>query len=240
MSRIEEFEQARPLLLSIARRILGGVREAEDAVHETWLRYEAQPAQAPSGRAFLSATVTRICIDMLRSDRLGRKDDAQPWGVGPQPGEAAGSSPSAAAVALLERLPPLERAVFVLREIFGCPLPQIASALGRTQAACSRLAATVPRAGEGRGTALVWPGRIDGAEAVARALAAIVPALTRIGVTMEPQQVGRRPGAVFRDREGTVLCALALDVLEGRIQTVRWLTRPYPSRGSVADAPAAS
>jgi RNA polymerase sigma-70 factor (ECF subfamily) len=97
----------------------------------------------------------------------------------------------------------------------------------------------VPRAGDGRGT-VRWPGRIDGAEAVVRAFAAIVPSLTRIDVTMEPQQVGRRPGAVFRDREGTVLCALAFDVLEGRIQTIRWLTRPYPFRGPVADAPATS
>lgn len=226
MNRIEEFEQARPLLLSIARRFLGRGRKAEDAVHETWLCYEAQPAQAPPDRAFLSATVARISLDMLRPWRP-EHPPAQPAQLAP--------SPSAAAVALLERLPPLERAVFVLREIFGCGLPEIASALGRTQAACDRLAAAVPRAGDGRGPDR-WPGRIDGAEAVARALAAIGPSLTRIAVTMEPQQVGHRPGAVFRDREGTVLCALAFDVLEGRIQTIRWLTRPYtyPSRPTPA------
>ncbi|SNX88187.1 RNA polymerase sigma-70 factor [Streptomyces sp. TLI_55] len=223
MNRIEEFEQARPLLLSIARRFLGRGHKAEDAVHETWLCYETQPAQAPSDRAFLSATVARISLDMLQP----RRPEHPP----PQPAP----SPSAAAVALLEGLPPLERAVFVLREIFGCGPPEIAAALGRTQAACDRLAAAVPRAGDGRGTNR-WPGRIEGAEAVARALAAIGPSLTRIAVTMEPQQVGRRPGAVFRDREGTVLCALAFDVLEGRIQTIRWLTRPYtcPSRPTPA------
>ncbi|MEU3901904.1 sigma factor-like helix-turn-helix DNA-binding protein [Streptomyces sp. NPDC045251] len=206
MSRTEEFEQARPRLFSIAYRILGNVSEAEDAVHETWRCYEAEPAEPASGKAFLSATVTRISNDVLRSARVRHHEH-----TGQQ-------SASTAAVLLLERLPPLERAVFVLREIFGCGPPEIASAVGSTEADCAGLAAAP----------LPWPRRIDGADLVARVLAAIVPALARIGVTMESQQVSCRPGAVFRDRKGKVLSALALDILDGQIQTIRWLVRGRP------------
>ena len=67
MTRAEEFEELRPLLFAIAYRILGSVAEAEDAVQETWLRYQASPAQPRSAKAFLSAVVTRISIDVLRS-----------------------------------------------------------------------------------------------------------------------------------------------------------------------------
>jgi RNA polymerase sigma-70 factor, ECF subfamily len=65
----EEFEELRPLLFAIAYRILGSVTEAEDAVQETWLRYESSPMQPTSTKAFLSAVVTRLSIDMLRSAR---------------------------------------------------------------------------------------------------------------------------------------------------------------------------
>ena len=74
MTRTEEFEQLRPLLFSIAYRILGSVGEAEDAVQETWLRYEASPTQPMSTRAFLSAVVTRVSVDVLRSARVRAGD----------------------------------------------------------------------------------------------------------------------------------------------------------------------
>src|SRR5262249_41083535 len=70
MSKTEEFEELRPLLFSIAYRILGSVSEAEDAVQETWLRYEASSTRPRSAKAYLSATVTRISIDVLRSARV--------------------------------------------------------------------------------------------------------------------------------------------------------------------------
>jgi len=79
VSRAEEFEQLRPLLFSIAYRILGSVSEAEDAVQESWLRYQASPAQPRSAKAFLSAVVTRISIDVLRSARVRREEYAGPW-----------------------------------------------------------------------------------------------------------------------------------------------------------------
>ncbi|MFE1885687.1 sigma factor, partial [Streptomyces diastatochromogenes] len=75
----QEFEELRPLLFSIAYRILGSVSEAEDAVQETWLRYETSPARPAKAKAFLSAVVTRISIDVLRSARVRREEYVGPW-----------------------------------------------------------------------------------------------------------------------------------------------------------------
>jgi RNA polymerase sigma-70 factor, ECF subfamily len=160
MTRAEEFEQLRPLLFSIAYRILGSVSEAEDAVQETWLRYQASPAQPTSAKAFLSAAVTRISIDVLRSARVRREQYAGPWLPEPlltdpyqDPERSAelADSVSMAALLLLERLTPLERAVFVLREVFGFSFPEVASAVGRSEAACRQLAVRARRhVGAGR------------------------------------------------------------------------------------------
>ena len=80
MTQAEEFEQLRPLLFAIAYRILGSVSEAEDAVRETWLRYEASPTSHRSTKAFLSALVTRISIAVLpRPEFLRRLDAGHDW-----------------------------------------------------------------------------------------------------------------------------------------------------------------
>ncbi|HTV99832.1 MAG TPA: RNA polymerase sigma-70 factor [Streptosporangiaceae bacterium] len=154
MTRAEEFEELRPLLFSIAYRILGSVSEAEDAVQESWLRYAASPARPASAKAFLSAVVTRVSIDVLRSARFRREEYVGPWFPEPlltdpyqDPERSAelADSVSMAALLLLERLTPLERAVFVLREVFGFGFPEIASAAGRSQAACRQLAVRARR-----------------------------------------------------------------------------------------------
>src|SRR5215472_8264712 len=154
VTRAEEFEQLRPLLFAIAYRILGSVAEAEDAVQETWLRWQASPVQPTSAKAFLSATVTRISIDVLRSARVRREKYAGPWFPEPlltdpyqDPERSAelADSVSMAALLLLERLSPLERAVFVLREVFGFGFPEVASAVGRSEAACRQLAVRARR-----------------------------------------------------------------------------------------------
>ena len=154
MTRAEEFEELRPLLFAIAYRILGSVSEAEDAVQETWLRYEASPTQPTSTKAFLSAVVTRISIDVLRSARVRREEYVGPWFPEPlltdpyeDPERSAelADSVSMAALLLLERLSPLERAVFVLREVFGFGFPEVASAVGRSEAACRQLAVRARR-----------------------------------------------------------------------------------------------
>src|ERR1041384_7937584 len=79
MTRAREFEELRPLLFAIAYRILGSVAEAEDAVQETWLRYESAAAAPTSAKAFLSAVVTRISIDVLRSARVRREAYLGQW-----------------------------------------------------------------------------------------------------------------------------------------------------------------
>ena len=159
MTRDEEFEELRPLLFAIAYRILGSVAEAEDAVQETWLRYESSPTQPTSTKAFLSAVVTRISIDVLRSARVRREAYVGQWLPEPlltdpsladpyeDPARSAelADSVSMAALLLLERLTPLVRAVFVLREVFGLGFPEVAVAVGRSESACRQLAVRARR-----------------------------------------------------------------------------------------------
>ncbi|MEU7282007.1 RNA polymerase sigma-70 factor [Streptomyces sp. NPDC045431] len=148
MSKVEEFEELRPLLFSIAYRILGSVSEAEDAVQETWLRYDASATRPASVKSFLSATVTRIAIDVLRSARVRREEYVGPWFPEPllndpyeDPERAAelSDSVSMASLLLLERLSPLERSVFLLREVFAFGFDEVAAAVGRSEAACRQL-----------------------------------------------------------------------------------------------------
>ncbi|MFD9392164.1 RNA polymerase sigma-70 factor [Streptomyces sp. NPDC060000] len=154
MGRTEEFQELRPLLFSIAYRILGSVGEAEDAVQETWLRFEASPTSPRSTRSFLSTVVTRLSIDVLRSARVRREEYVGEWLPEPllsdpyeDPARSAelADSVSVAALLLLERLSPLERAVFVLREVFAFGFPEVAAAVGRSESACRQLAVRARR-----------------------------------------------------------------------------------------------
>lgn len=148
VSKVEEFEELRPLLFSIAYRILGSVGEAEDAVQETWLRFDGSATRPTSTKAFLSTAVTRISIDVLRSARVRREAYVGPWLPEPllsdpyqDPERSAelADSVSMAALLLLERLSPLERSVFVLREVFSFGFDEVAEAVGRSEAACRQL-----------------------------------------------------------------------------------------------------
>jgi RNA polymerase sigma-70 factor (TIGR02957 family) len=148
VSKVEEFQELRPLLFSIAYRILGSVTEAEDAVQETWLRFDRSPTLPRSTKAFLSAAVTRISIDVLRSARVRREEYVGPWFPEPlltdpyqDPARSAelADSVSMAALLLLERLSPLERAVFVLRDVFAFDFGEIAATVERSEAACRQL-----------------------------------------------------------------------------------------------------
>ncbi|MFF0082275.1 RNA polymerase sigma-70 factor [Streptomyces canus] len=292
MSRTEEFQELRPLLFSIAYRILGSVAEAEDAVQETWLRYEATAIEPRSVKAYLSTTVTRIAIDVLRSARVRREEYVGEWLPEPllddpydDPERAAelAESVSMAALLLLERLSPLERAAFVLREVFDFGFPEVAAAVGRSEAACRQLvsrarrhmaagrprfeadreereelasrffdalregdvdglrgllAADVSMVGDGGGRAPQLARAVAGAHNVARLLGSVFPRMARIEVTFEPHQLNGQPGAIFYDRDGKVLHTLALDILDGRIQTIRTVINPdkLGHVGPVADA----
>lgn len=159
MKRTQEFEALRPLLFSIAYRILGSVSEAEDAVQETWLRYAGAGAQPESLKSYLSTVVTRISIDVLRSARVRRETYVGPWFPEPLPTDPLRSDPyqdperaavladsvSMAALLLLERLSPLERAVFVLREVFKFGFDDVAAAVDRSEVACRQLASRARR-----------------------------------------------------------------------------------------------
>ncbi|WP_250031433.1 RNA polymerase sigma-70 factor [Paractinoplanes maris] len=154
MSKVEVFEELRPLLFAISYRILGSVSEAEEAVQETWIGYQAYPSEVSSAKAFLSTVVTRTSINLLRSARVRREEYVGPWLPEPlmddpyeDPERSAelADSLSTAALLLLERLSPLERAVFVLREVFAFPFDEVASAVGRSEAACRQLAVRARR-----------------------------------------------------------------------------------------------
>jgi RNA polymerase sigma-70 factor, ECF subfamily len=154
MTKAEQFSELRPLLFAIAYRILGSVSEAEDAVQESWLRYSATTTDPTSVKAFLSATVTRIAIDVLRSARVRREEYVGTWFPEPlladpyqDPERSAelADSVSMAALLLLERLSPLERAVFVLRDVFGFSFAEIAAAVDRSESACRQLAVRARR-----------------------------------------------------------------------------------------------
>jgi RNA polymerase sigma-70 factor (ECF subfamily) len=146
-SRLQTFEQQRPLLFSIAYRMLGSVMEAEDAVQETYLRYMATDAEAiQSPKAFLSTVVTRLCLDQLKSARVKREEYFGPWLPEPlltadAPDEllARHESISMAFLLLLETLSPVERAVFLLREVFDYDYDAIAQIVGKSGANCRQL-----------------------------------------------------------------------------------------------------
>ncbi len=145
------FEQYRPLLFGIAYRMLGSVMEAEDMVQETYLRYEAVPSERiATPKAFLCTVITRLCLDHLKSARAQRETYVGPWLPEPLLTEyAAYAAPaiqmneweslSTAFLVLLENLSPLERAVFLLREVFDYEYGEIAQMIGREEAACRQL-----------------------------------------------------------------------------------------------------
>jgi RNA polymerase sigma-70 factor (ECF subfamily) len=234
-TRTKEFEQLRPLLYAIAHRILGSANDADDAVQETWLRWADTPTPPTSIESHLAAEVTRISTDTLRSTRLYQERHLGPWPTEPMtvPADQDPDHPTelsdsllTAALLVLERLSPLERAVFVLREAFGCTVPEIAETIGCSEEACAQLVASIAVTSDGGRESLPWPTYIAGSTNVARLLAAIVPPLTSIGITLEQRLVNGRPGTVFRARTGRILNALALHVSEGQIQEVHLVINP--------------
>jgi RNA polymerase sigma-70 factor (ECF subfamily) len=149
-----EFEQHRAHLFGVAYRILGSAADAEDVVQEAFLRARgASEAEVRSPRAWLTTIATRLCLDEVRSARRRRENYVGPWlpepvTTGMPDDEAAPSgddrvsaaeSVSMAFLVLLESLSPLERAVFVLREVFELDFPEIAAAVERSEAACRQL-----------------------------------------------------------------------------------------------------
>src|SRR5256885_11905681 len=138
------FEAYRPLLFSIAYRMLGSASEAEDVVQDAWLRArQDEHADVRSPRAYLTTIVTRLCIDHLRSAERTRMEYPGPWLPEPlaepnQESAELASSLTTAFLVLLEQLAPTERAVFLLRGVFELDFDEIATAVGKSEAKIGR------------------------------------------------------------------------------------------------------
>ena len=146
MASVDPFESHRALLFSIAYRMLGSVAEAEDAVQEAFLRWQAADQDTiESPRGYLGTVVTRLCLDQLKSARARREQYPGTWLPEPLPtGEshdpmAAAESVSMAFLVLLESLTPVERAVYLLHEVFDYDHAEVAQIVGKEEAACRQL-----------------------------------------------------------------------------------------------------
>jgi len=149
MNMMESFETYRSYLFAIAYRMLGSAMDAEDMVQETYLRYQTTPPETIiSLKAFLTTILTRLCMDQLHLARRKREQYMGPWL--PEPINTAETSElakveervdayesiSLAFLVLLEQLQPIERAVFLLREVFDYEYAEIATFLGKSEVAC--------------------------------------------------------------------------------------------------------
>jgi len=144
------FEPHRRRLLGLAYRMLGSMAEAEDAVQEAYLRWhDTNRDIVKEPRAFLMTTTTRICLDVLKSARMKREEYVGPWlpepitdtaSLAPDAQTELAEDLSVALLLALDRLSPLERAAFLLHDVFDYSFSQIADALDRNEAACRQLA----------------------------------------------------------------------------------------------------
>ena len=150
-TRTAIFTSTRPLLFSIAYRMLGSVADAEDLVQDTYLRWrEAPEADVREPRAYLATIVTRLAINQLRSARRQRETYVGPWlpeplvtDHAPDPSEPVelAESLSMAFLVMLERLSPIERAVLLLRDVFDFDYAEIARIVDKSEANCRQLLA---------------------------------------------------------------------------------------------------
>jgi RNA polymerase sigma-70 factor (ECF subfamily) len=147
--RNETFHQYRGLLFSIGYRMLGSVADAEDMLQESFIRWQtSSEEEIRSPRAYLVTIISRLCINHLQSARVQREEYVGQWlpeplltGPGSDPSETfrVDESLSMAFLVLLERLTPMERAVFLLREVFDYEYSEIADTLGQNEANCRQI-----------------------------------------------------------------------------------------------------
>jgi RNA polymerase sigma-70 factor, ECF subfamily len=144
---VQTFERYRPLLFSIAYRMLGSVMEAEDVVQESFLRFTTSKVdQVESPKAFLTTIVTRLCLDQLKSARVQREQYVGPWlpeplltADGPAQVVDQKETITMAFLVLLESLSPVERAVFLLREVFDYDYAEIARITEKSETNCRQI-----------------------------------------------------------------------------------------------------
>jgi RNA polymerase sigma-70 factor (ECF subfamily) len=227
------FEEARPRIRGLAYRMLGTLADADDIVQDTWLRWQAaQAAQAADGgqianlEAWLVTTATRLCLDRLRSAARVRETYLGPWLPEPivtdaDPERVAELSDSLTLgfLMLLDQLAPVERAVFVLADVFDVPFAEIAAMVGRSPAACRQVASRARR----RLRPDKQPGQAGSADrelvdGLIRALAAgdmdevvarLAPQVVFISDGGPHRRAARRP-VIGSDRVARLLVSLAL------------------------------
>jgi RNA polymerase sigma-70 factor (ECF subfamily) len=138
----ETFDPLRPRLIRVAYRMLGSVADAEDAVQEAFVRWMAADRdEVREPEAYLRRTVTRLCLDQLKSARHRRETYVGPWLPEPVVEDEPDDDVTLPLMLALERLSPLERAAFLLHDVFGVGFDEIARAVDREPAACRQLAA---------------------------------------------------------------------------------------------------
>ncbi|WP_380879944.1 sigma-70 family RNA polymerase sigma factor [Sphingomonas sp. DBB INV C78] len=143
--RTADFLAQRKHLLRLAYRMLGSVSEAEDAVQDAWLRWAQAKSASDAPAAYLTRTVTRLCLDRLKSAQARRETYIGPWLPDPlvdpvEPDEVITDDIPFSLMLAMERLSPLERAAFLLHDIFEVALTEVAETLGRQPAAVRQLA----------------------------------------------------------------------------------------------------
>src|ERR671930_802416 len=144
---METNDELRRYLFAIAYRMLGSVAEAEDVVQEAFLRYHEAAAEPESPQAYLATVTTRLAIDQLRSARARREAYPGQWLPEPLIDDEAvrhaetADSLSLAFLHLLEQLSPVERAVFLLRDVFDSPYDEVAAIVGKSPANCRQILA---------------------------------------------------------------------------------------------------
>jgi RNA polymerase sigma-70 factor (ECF subfamily) len=227
------FEPHRRRLLGLAYRMLGSMAEAEDAVQETYVRWHrADRDKVSEPRAFLMTTTTRICLDVLTSARARREEYVGPWlpepvldtaALAPDTGTELAEDLSIALLLTMERLSPLERAAFLLHDVFDFSFSEVAHALERSEDACRQLAArarTHVRTSRPRGTApaRMRSGQIENKHA--QLMAAFVTA-TQSGDLNALVNLLAHDVRVVTDGGGKV--AAALNILEGANRAAQFL-----------------
>jgi RNA polymerase sigma-70 factor (TIGR02957 family) len=279
----DEYEALRGLSFSIAYRMLGSAADAENVVQEASVRLLhvlSAGEEIESPRAFTATVSTRLAIDQLRSARVRRESYVGEWlpeplvaGAEPAPGRhlETADSLSMAFLLLLEVLSPVERAVFLLREVFDYPYDQIAAVVGRSEPNCrqilhrarERIDAGRPRFeasrarreelagrffaaweegdldglvelladdvafhGDGGGKATAIPRPLYGRDRVGRFVLNLARTGRRMGVRVRRVEVNAQPGAIVLDPGGRLINVVALDIAEGRIQTLRSIVNP--------------
>jgi len=237
----ESFEPYRRRLLGLAYRMLASMADAEDAVQETYLRWHAADRNRVSDpRAFLMTMTTRICFDMLTSARARHEQYVGPWLPEPVLDTEALASDSRTELAedlsialllTLDRLSPLERAAFLLHDVFDFSFTEVATTLERSEAACRKLATrarTHVRALRPRGVAAP-PARSAKIEAKHAQLMSAFAAATQSGDLKALTRMLAADVRIVTDGGGKVRAAL--DVIEGADRAAQFLvdvTRKRP------------